>query len=56
MNDPLASHQRDAPIFTPDAFRLQPFQADLIDKARGFGRRVLAPRAQKYDREASFPL
>src|SRR5437016_1777086 len=56
MNDPLESHERDAPIFAPDAFRLAPFQAELIDKARRFGRRVLAPRAQKYDREASFPL
>jgi alkylation response protein AidB-like acyl-CoA dehydrogenase len=56
MNDPLESHARDAPIFAPDAFRLTPFQAELIDKARRFGRRVLAPRAQKYDREASFPI
>ena len=56
MNDPLERHERDAPIFAPDAFRLAPFQAELIDKARRFGRRVLAPRAQKYDREASFPI
>ena len=56
MNDALEGHERDAPIFAPDAFRLGPFQADLIEKARHFGRRVLAPRAQKYDREASFPL
>jgi alkylation response protein AidB-like acyl-CoA dehydrogenase len=56
MHDPLESHERDAPIFAPDAFRLAPFQAELIDKARRFGRRVLAPRAQKYDREASFPI
>src|SRR5207248_1782140 len=33
-----------------------PAQAELIDKARSFGRRVLAPRAAKYDREASFPI
>jgi alkylation response protein AidB-like acyl-CoA dehydrogenase len=56
MNDALEGRERDAPIFAPDAFRLGPFQADLIEKARHFGRRVLAPRAQKYDREASFPL
>jgi alkylation response protein AidB-like acyl-CoA dehydrogenase len=56
MSDPLASHEHDAPIFAPDAFRLTPFQAALIDKARRFGRRVLAPRAAKYDREASFPI
>jgi alkylation response protein AidB-like acyl-CoA dehydrogenase len=56
MHDPLESHERDAPIFAPDAFRLTPSQAGLINKARRFGRRVLAPRAQKYDREASFPI
>src|SRR6516162_2570004 len=56
MHDPLASHQRDAPIFDPAAFRLTPPQAELIDKARRFGQRVLAPRAARYDREASFPI
>jgi alkylation response protein AidB-like acyl-CoA dehydrogenase len=56
MNDPLASHERDAPIFAADAFHLTPVQAGLIDQAQRFGRRVLAPRAQKYDREASFPI
>jgi alkylation response protein AidB-like acyl-CoA dehydrogenase len=56
MNDPLESHAQDAPIFAPDAFRLTPAQADLIAQARRFGRRVLAPRAQRYDREASFPI
>ncbi len=56
MNDPLESHAHDAPIFAPDAFRLTPAQADLIAQARRFGRRVLAPRAQRYDREASFPI
>jgi alkylation response protein AidB-like acyl-CoA dehydrogenase len=56
MNDPLQLHDGDAPIFAPDAFRLTPAQADLIAKARRFGRRVLAPRAQRYDREASFPI
>jgi alkylation response protein AidB-like acyl-CoA dehydrogenase len=49
-------HVGDAPIFAPAAFRLTPLQAEPIDKARSFGRRVLAPRAQKYDREASFPI
>src|SRR5690349_13576279 len=56
MNDLPGVEDRDAPIFSPDAFRLSPSQADLIDKARRFGRRVLAPRAQRYDREASFPI
>src|SRR5271165_5702334 len=56
MHDPLESDVHDAPIFAPDAFRLSPLQAEVIDKARAFGRRVLAPRAAKYDREASFPI
>ena len=52
----LAAHDADAPIFAPDAFRLSDFQADLIGKARRFGRQVLAPRAARYDRDASFPI
>jgi alkylation response protein AidB-like acyl-CoA dehydrogenase len=56
MNDPLERYQPDAPIFAPAAFRLSPLQAELIDKVRQFGRRVLAPRAERYDREAAFPL
>jgi len=43
-------------MFAPDAFRLSAAQAALIAKAREFGRRALAPRAAKYDREASFPI
>ena len=46
----------DAPIFAADAFRLSDAQADLIDKARGFGKRVLAPRAAQHDRDATFPI
>jgi hypothetical protein len=45
-----------APIFAPDCVPLTRRQAELIDKARAFGRRVLAPRARKHDREASFPI
>src|SRR3989441_2603239 len=56
MNRPLDAHDRDTPIFAPDAFHLTEFQAELIDRARRFGRRVLAPRAEKHDREASFPI
>jgi alkylation response protein AidB-like acyl-CoA dehydrogenase len=52
----LDAHDSDAPIFAPDAFRLSEAQAELIAKARRFGRRVLAPRAAKWDREATFPL
>jgi alkylation response protein AidB-like acyl-CoA dehydrogenase len=46
----------DAPIFDPLAFRLAPDEAALIDKARRFGKAVLAPRAAKHDREATFPI
>ncbi|MGG5817617.1 acyl-CoA dehydrogenase family protein [Falsiroseomonas sp. HW251] len=45
----------DAPIYDPDAFRLTALEAELTAKAREFGQRVLAPRAAKWDREASFP-
>jgi alkylation response protein AidB-like acyl-CoA dehydrogenase len=47
---------RDAPIFASEAFRLSAAQSELIGRARAFGRRVLAPRAAKHDREASFPI
>jgi alkylation response protein AidB-like acyl-CoA dehydrogenase len=56
MNRPLDNHDRDKPIFAPDAFRLSDAQAELTGKARQFGRRVLAPRAAKHDREATFPI
>jgi alkylation response protein AidB-like acyl-CoA dehydrogenase len=46
----------DAPIFAPESFRLSEEQADLIARAREFGRRVLAPRAAEHDRDASFPI
>ncbi len=52
----IDAHNAEAPIFAPGAFRLSDSQAELIDKARRFGRHVLAPRAAKYDREASFPI
>lgn len=45
----------DAPIFDARGFRLSPFEAELTARAREFGARVLAPRAAKWDREASFP-
>src|SRR6266446_4191844 len=56
MNAPLDTHDRDAPIFAADAFRLGDEEAALIAKARRFGARVLAPRAEKHDREATFPI
>jgi alkylation response protein AidB-like acyl-CoA dehydrogenase len=45
----------DASIFDPTAFRLTPQEAALTAQAREFGARVLAPRAARWDREASFP-
>ena len=52
----LDTHDRDAPIFAPDAFRLDDEEAALIGKARRFGARVLAPRAAQHDRDATFPI
>jgi alkylation response protein AidB-like acyl-CoA dehydrogenase len=46
----------DAPIFAPQAFRLSDWEAELLAKARQFGRRVLAPRAENHDRDATFPI
>jgi alkylation response protein AidB-like acyl-CoA dehydrogenase len=56
MTVPLDAIKTDAPIFAPDAFRLTEAQAALIAKCRDFGKRVLAPRAAKHDREATFPI
>ncbi len=56
MDHPLPTTMSDAPIFDPRAFRLTPFEADLTARAREFGARVLAPRAARWDREASFPI
>ena len=52
----LDQHDADAPIFDPQSFRLAPDEAVLIDKARRFGARVLAPRAAQHDRDATFPI
>src|SRR5437870_5341239 len=52
----LDTHDRDAPIFAPDAFRLDDEESALIDKARRFGARVLSPRAAQHDRDATFPI
>jgi alkylation response protein AidB-like acyl-CoA dehydrogenase len=51
-----SQHENGAPIFDPAAFRLAPHEAGLIDRARRFGARVLAPRAAKHDRDATFPI
>ena len=52
----IDAHDRDAPMFSQDAFRLMDADAELIARARRFGARVLAPRAAQHDREASFPI
>src|SRR5262245_37746701 len=46
----------DAPMFAADAFGLGARDAELIARARRFGQRALAPRAAKYDRDATFPI
>ncbi len=55
MNRPLDTHDRDARSSRRTRSASTRFQAELIDKARRFGRRVLAPRAQ-HDRDATFPI
>ncbi|HWV51042.1 acyl-CoA dehydrogenase [Pseudorhodoplanes sp.] len=52
----LLSEASQKPIFEPAAFGLSERQAALIEKARSFGRAVLAPRAAQHDREATFPI
>jgi alkylation response protein AidB-like acyl-CoA dehydrogenase len=52
----IDTHDRDAPIFATQAFRLGDAEAALIEKARRFGARVLAPRAAQHDRDATFPI
>src|SRR5262245_9353886 len=49
-------HDVDAPMFAADAFRLTDAQAELIGRARRFGKRVLTPRAAEHDRNATFPI
>lgn len=49
MSSPLA------PLFDPAAFHLTEDQAALIAQARDLAAERFAPRAAKYDREASFP-
>ena len=52
----LDHHDTPAPIFDPASFRLDDSEAALIDKARRFGARLLAPRAAQHDRDATFPI
>jgi alkylation response protein AidB-like acyl-CoA dehydrogenase len=52
----LDTYDTDAAMFAPEAFRLGDAAAELIGKARRFGRAVLAPRAAQHDRDATFPI
>jgi alkylation response protein AidB-like acyl-CoA dehydrogenase len=52
----LDRHDIDAPIFDRTTFRLANHEADLIERARRFGAKVLAPRAAQHDRDATFPI
>jgi alkylation response protein AidB-like acyl-CoA dehydrogenase len=52
----LDRNDHDAPIFDRASFRLADHEAELIEKARTFGARVLAPRAAEHDRDATFPI
>ncbi|NRG17453.1 acyl-CoA dehydrogenase family protein [Rhizobiales bacterium] len=45
----------DQPIFDPSAFRLTEQEAELTALARRIGKSRFAPRAEEFDREASFP-
>ncbi len=45
----------DAPIFDPQAWNLSAQQAELCAIARRLGRDKFAARAERYDREATFP-
>lgn len=52
----IAAHPADAPIFDPKAFRLTDKEVELTTIARELGETLFAPRADKWDREAIFPM
>src|SRR5262249_12473252 len=52
----LAEHDPVTPVFGRAAFRLGEDEEELIAGAARFGRQLLAPRAARYDRDASFPI
>jgi alkylation response protein AidB-like acyl-CoA dehydrogenase len=52
----VSDNERYAPIFDPEAFRLTEKQAKLTALARKIGEEKFAPRAEKWDREAIFPM
>ena len=50
-----AAASLEAPIFDPQAFRLNDEQIGIIATARELGQAVFAGRAAAYDRDAKFP-
>ncbi len=52
----LAPSEMDAAIFDPKAFRLSDKEARLTETARRLGQTKFAVRAERYDREAIFPI
>ena len=51
----LIGSRHDAPVFDPEQWGLTEQQEKLSKLARDLGREKFAPRASKYDHEASFP-
>lgn len=51
-----ANERSDAPMYAPDAWRLTAQETRLTAKARELGQTLFAPRADKWDREAVFPM
>jgi alkylation response protein AidB-like acyl-CoA dehydrogenase len=56
MHGDLDAHDAGAAMFAPEAFGIADAEAELIARARRFGARVLAPRAARHDRDATFPI
>jgi alkylation response protein AidB-like acyl-CoA dehydrogenase len=50
------SYEPDKPMFDPDAWELTKQQTDLTALARKLGQEKFAGRAEKWDREAIFPM
>ena len=56
MNQIIDLTETDAPLFDPKSWNLTSFQAELCEKARRLGKENFAPKAETWDREASFPV
>lgn len=55
LHSELSSHVDDAPIFDPVSWNLTEKQAELCTETRRLGKKVLAGRASRYDKDAVFP-